>query len=94
MIIVQIEHAVPNFDNWKAAFDSDPVNRKQSGVRRYQVLRPIDNPNYAMVDLEFDTSNEAEAFLTAMRALWQRVEGTLIETPRVRMVSVVESQQL
>jgi hypothetical protein len=93
MIIVQIEHAVPNFDNWKAAFDSDPVNRKQSGVRCYQVLRPIDNHNYAIIDLEFDTSNEAEAFLVAMRTLWQRVAATLIETPRVRMIEVVERKQ-
>ncbi len=46
MVILQIEHPVPSFDAWKKAFDSDPVNRKQSGVRRYRVLRPIDNPNY------------------------------------------------
>jgi cytidylate kinase len=55
MFIVQIEHPVPNFDAWKKAFDSDPVGRERSGVRRYKVLRPIDNPNYSMIDLEFDS---------------------------------------
>ncbi len=93
MPIVQIEHAVPNFDAWKQAFDSDPVGREQSGVRRYQVLRPIDNPNYAIIDLEFDNSSEAEAFLVAMREVWRRVEGTIIESPRVRVVEVVENKK-
>jgi ribosomal protein L35AE/L33A len=93
MIIVQIEHPVPNFDTWKAAFDSDPVNREQSGVRRYRVLRPTDNPNYAMVDLEFDSSSEAQAFLAAMREVWRRVEGTIMVSPRVRLVEPVESKE-
>lgn len=93
MIIVQIEHPVPNFDAWKQAFDSDPVGRERSGVRRYRVLRPIDNPNYAMIDLEFDNSSEAEAFLDAMREVWHRVEGTIIESPRVRLVEAVENKK-
>jgi heme-degrading monooxygenase HmoA len=93
MIIVQIEHPVPNFDAWKKAFDSDPVGRERSGVRRYKVLRPIDNQNYSMVDLEFDSSSEVEAFLAAMREVWSRVEGKIIESPRVRIVEVVESKE-
>ena len=93
MLIVQIEHPVPNFDAWKQAFDSDPVGRERSGVRRYQVLRPIDNPNYSIIDLEFDSSSEVEAFLAAMREVWRRVEGTIIESPRVRIVEVVESKE-
>ena len=93
MIIVQIEHPVPNFDAWKKAFDSDPVGRERSGVRRYKVLRPIDNQNYSMVDLEFDSSSEVQAFLAAMREVWSRVEGKIIESPRVRIVEVVESKE-
>ena len=38
--MLRIEHLVLNFDGWKKAFDSDPVGREKSGVRRYQVLRP------------------------------------------------------
>jgi hypothetical protein len=75
MFILQIEHPVPSFDGWKKAFDSDPVNRKQSGVRRYRVLRPLDNPNYAIIDLEFDSVNEAEGLLAAMREVWRNRPG-------------------
>ena len=94
MFILHIEHPVPNYDAWKKAFDSDPVNRKQSGVRHYRVLRPIDNPNYAIIDLEFDSVNEAESLLAAMREVWGRVQGTIMENPRVRIVEVVEIQEL
>ena len=93
MTIVQIEHPVPNFDARKKAFDSDPVGRERSGVRRYQVLRPMDNPNYAIIDLEFDSANEAEGLLAAMREVWRSVQGTIMESPRVRIVEVVESKE-
>ena len=93
MAILQIEHPVPDFDAWRAAFDSDPLGRERSGVRRYRVLRPIGDPNYAMVDLEFDSSGEAEAFLAALRELWDRVQGTVMENPRARIVEPVESKE-
>ena len=93
MYSLQIEHPVPNFDAWRRAFESDPVNRKQSGVRRYRVLRPIDNPNYAIIDLEFDSLNEAEGLLAAMREVWRGVQGTIMESPRVRIVEVMESKE-
>ena len=48
MTILRIEHKVPNFDGWKKAFDSDPINHKQSGVRRYHIFRPIDDPTYVI----------------------------------------------
>lgn len=44
-----IEHPVPSYEKWKQAFDSDPVGREKMRVRRYQILRPVDNPNYVMI---------------------------------------------
>jgi hypothetical protein len=73
--------------------DRDPTGREQSGVRRYRVLRPIDDPNYVMIDLEFDSSSEAEAFLAAMREVWHRVEGKIMESPRAWIVEAVESKE-
>jgi len=91
MFILHIEHPVPDFDGWKNAFDSDPVSREKSGVRRYQILRPIDNPNYVMIDLEFDTVNQAETLLAAMRVVWDRVEGTIMMNPQAQIAEVVET---
>ena len=91
MYILRIEHPVPNFDGWKTAFDSDPVGRERSGVRRYRVLRPVDDANYVMIDLEFDTARQAESMLAALRTLWGRVEGTVMMNPQARIVEAVET---
>jgi hypothetical protein len=88
---LRIEHPVPDFDAWKQAFDSDPVGREQGGVRRYRVLRQVDDPNYVMIDLEFDSSSEAETFLAALRELWGRVD--VMRDPKARIVEMVESKE-
>jgi ribosomal protein L35AE/L33A len=93
MPVVRVEHAVPDFERWKAAFDSDPIDRVRSGVRSYRVSRPVDDSKYAMVDLEFDTLDEAESFLAALRNLWSRVEGTVVTSPQVRILEVIERKE-
>ena len=93
MHILRIEHPVPEFDAWKEAFDSDPVHREQSGVRSYRILRQIDDRKYVVIDLEFDGSSDAEAFLAAPRELWGRVEGRIMESPQARIVEMVESKE-
>ena len=92
MIMLRIEHPVPNFESWKEAFDSDPVGRRKSGVRRYQILRAVDDPNYVLIDLEFDTTQQAEALLAAMRVVWGRVEGTIMTNPKARIVEIAETK--
>jgi len=93
MATIRIEHPVPDFGAWKKAFDSDPLHRKQSGVRRYRIFRAVDNPNFVTVDLEFDSSTEAHALLGALQTLWRRVEGTVVEGPRARILETVEIQE-
>jgi hypothetical protein len=90
--ILQIEHAVRDFDAWQAAFESDPVGREAGGVRRYRVLRPVDDPAYVLIELEFDTAPEAEAFLVKLRTMWEAAGPRLgFESPRTRIVEVVET---
>jgi len=91
MYTLRIEHPIYDFEGWKKAFDNDPVSREKSGVRRYQILRPVDDPKYVMIDLEFDTTKQAEALLAAMRAVWGRVQGTIMSNPQARIVEVVET---
>ena len=90
MYILRIEHPVADYANWKQAFDSDPVGRERSGVRRYRIMRPVDDPNYILIDLEFDSLGQAESLLAAMRTVWGRVTGTIILSPQARIVQTVE----
>ena len=63
MPTLRIEHPVPNYEGWKKAFDSDPVNRKQSGVKSYRIYRPAGNPNYAIVELDFENMEQLNSTL-------------------------------
>jgi len=94
MYVLHIEHAVKDFDAWKKAFDSDPVGRKKSGVRRYRILRPTDDPKIVMIQLDFESTAGAEMALNGLHKLWGQVEGTLIEAPKTRIVEVVESVEM
>ena len=94
MHTLQIQHQVPNYDGWKAAFESDPVGRERSGVRSYRILRPIDNPNDVMIELEFDDAAHAEALLAAMREVWKNVQGTVVLEPKTRIFEVAEARTL
>lgn len=96
MPIVRIEHGIHDFDSWKVAFDRDPAGRKSSGVRHYQVLRPVDDPAYIMIDLDFDTVAEAESFLDVMHRVWGSPQAApaLAGTPKTRIVEAVETMDL
>ncbi len=94
MPIVRIEHSVPSFDRWKQAFDSDPADRKGSGVRRYEVFRLQDDPNFVMIDLEFDSTLEAAAFVAIMQTIWGGPGKAVMQNPTARIVDVVEAREL
>jgi hypothetical protein len=82
---------VSDFDGWKKTFDSDPLNRKQSGVRSYRISRAVDDPNYIIIELEFDNLQEAEKMHEGLKQLWPRVEGKVIMNPTSRIIETIES---
>lgn len=92
MIILRVQHAVPNFDGWRRAFDSDPIDRKGSGVRRYSVYRSVADPHFVMIDLEFGTVPEAEAVLEKLRRLWAGPGGAVMHNPEAWIVETIESK--
>jgi hypothetical protein len=94
--LLQIEHPVSDFDTWKGAFDGFADFRQQSGVRRYRVLQPTDDQNYVIIELEVDSSSEAEAFLAALRRnVWSSREAApaLRSEPQTRIVEAVEVKE-
>lgn len=91
MPILRIQHSVPTFDTWKRAFDSDPIDRAGGGVRRCHVHRSVSDPAFVMIDLEFDTLAEADAFLVKLRRLWSGPGKAVIHDPRAWIVETIES---
>jgi len=90
MIVLQIEHKVQSYEGWKKAFDNDPIDRRKAGVRQHRIFRPLDDPNYVVIQLYFDTSAEAGSTLSALRNLWPNVEGKVIFGPQTRMFDATE----
>ena len=93
-MILHIEHEVGDFDTWKqTAFDSDPLGRERMGVRRYRVTRSLTNRNLVLMDLEFDSVENAEDMHTALRRLWQAPLARIGE-PTAQILEIVEVKEL
>jgi hypothetical protein len=92
MYTLRIQHSTQDFNGWKKAFDSDPVGRQKSGVRRHQIYRAVENENFVMIDLEFDDRSQAEATLSALRKVWGRVEGNIMMNPQTQIAQIIETK--
>src|ERR1700735_2693440 len=62
MTTLRIEHAIADYQLWKKAFDGFAEARAGAGARSCAIRLPVDDPNYLMLDLEFDTVRGAETF--------------------------------
>jgi quinol monooxygenase YgiN len=95
MHTVRIEHRIHDFVTWKAAFDRDPARRQESGVHHYRVSRRISDPNFIVIELDFDTADAAEAFLATMRTVWTAPQATAVirGSPHAEIVEMVEHKE-
>ena len=92
MYTLQIEHGIKDFDLWKAAFDRDPADRAGSGVTGHRISRPVDDPRYVVVELDFGQPGQAEAFLAKLHAtVWNSpdVAPALLGAPKTRILESV-----
>ena len=94
MQTLRIEHEVPSYDGWKKAFDSDPINRKQSGVKSYRIYKPADNAKLVIVELDFETAEELNSTLQTLQKLWNKVQGTVIVNPTTRIAELTEVKNI
>lgn len=77
MPTLHIEHPITDFDTWRSAFNQFADARRQAGVRAHRVQRPVDNPKYVVIDLDFDTTDEAQALLRFLTTqVWRIPENS------------------
>lgn len=94
VVMVHMQHTVPDYADWKAMFDADPLDRKGSGVTAYRICRPVGDPGLVMIDLDFEGRDEAEQFLVRLRALWHGPAAGTIQNVDGWVVEVAESATL
>ena len=76
MATLHIEHPITDFVIWKTAFDRLADARRHAGVRAEQVRRPVHDPNFVVVDLDFDSADAADAFLHFLQSsVWTSADA-------------------
>jgi hypothetical protein len=86
MATLHIEHRITDFDTWASAFNRFADARRDGGVRGYRVLRPVDEPAYVVIDLDFDSTGQANAFLDFLKtSVWVDAPA-LVGTPETMVL--------
>jgi hypothetical protein len=87
---------VRDYDLWRTAFDKDAGGRERSGTRRYRIFRSVDNDHEVMLDLDFDTADEAQGFLDILRTdVWPSPDKApaKVGVPRARIIDLVDAHE-
>jgi hypothetical protein len=95
MHVLKIEYPIADDDSRKEHFDRDRLDGEGAGVRRHRIFRPTDHPDYVMIDVDFDSAGEAEAYLAALRrhVYSSRHPASVWSDPHARIVEVVEEKE-
>ncbi len=89
MFTLSIEHAISDFPTWKQAFDRFAEAREKAGVVRHRILRPVDDPHYLVIELEFDAQENADSFRQFLQhAVWANRDAStaLVGAPTSRLL--------
>ncbi len=62
MVTLRIEHPITDYATWRTAFDGFASARRTAGVISEQVSRPVDDPRYIVVALDFESVERALGF--------------------------------
>jgi hypothetical protein len=94
MPTLHIEHGITDLATWMSAFDRFADARRQASVRSERIRQPVGDPHGIVIDLEFDTVEDAERFLGFLEErVWAIPENApaLDSAPRtVVLVDVAE----
>jgi len=94
MATLLIEHAISDYQIWRAAFDRFSGARTEAGVTRERVYRPVDDPQYVIITLDFPASERASSFLRFLETrIWSSPQNApaLRGAPRTRILEVSHS---
>ena len=88
MIVVAIRHPVPDYDKWKAVYDTFPPT--SDGAKFARVNRSVDDPMIVTVVAGFGTLDEANAFVNDPTLKEKMGDAGVVDAPRIEMYEEVE----
>lgn len=92
MPTLNIRHPVTDFEVWWSAFERFATVRREAGVVGERVQRPVDDPRFVVIDLDFETVERAEAFRRFLTdRVWAVEENSpaLAGTPETAILGTV-----
>ena len=95
MPTLHIEYPIADLDTWLAAFDRFAARRAAAGVIDQRVWQPADDQRYIVLDLDFDTTEQAASFLHFLRTqVWASPGNApaLAGAPRTTFLEAVPSR--
>ena len=93
MYVLNYWHTVGDYAEWKKVFDSDPLGREASGIRRYSIERPVDDEHTVIGELEFDSLDEAKTFAGRLEEVWKGTASQVVSNAGHRITEVLEQKQ-
>jgi len=72
MATLHIEHPISDLETWLGAFNQFADARRDAGVSAQRLYQPVDDAKYIVLQLDFDSEHEAEAFKEFLETVvWQ-----------------------
>lgn len=78
MATLHIQHPITDFETWTTAFNRFGEVRRNAGVQAQRIQRPVDNDKYVVIDLDFETVDQAQTFLGFLRS---RIWSNAVNSP-------------
>jgi hypothetical protein len=83
MVTIFIRHKVVDYDAWRRVYDDFADTQKAMGVTAEAVYRAQDDPNDLTVTHDFQTADEAQAFMASDELRGAMSEAGVVGQPTV-----------
>jgi hypothetical protein len=93
MYVLNYWHNVPDYGEWKKVFDSDPLGREASGIRRFNIERPVGDEHRVIGHLEFDSLGEAETFAGRLEEVWRGLGSSVVSDAGFAITEILVEQE-
>ena len=87
---LHIQVPINDVSAWKAGFAEHAGTRKQAGVRDARVRHPVGDQSLLVIDLDFGSVGEAEAFLGFLENNVWKDQPVLAGTPEVKILEPLD----
>ena len=83
MAFVVVHHKIENFGKWKPVYDSDIPNFMAKGAKSQMVLRNSADPNELFVILEWDSKENARAYMDSEHVKTKMQQAGVVGMPAI-----------